>query len=185
MNKTMPKSSAEMLEMMQKALLRGSSYERLHVMLEFAPWCRSEDWLRELGREWSGFDNVGLLADELIDAIATANYSGKLPIKEMMEPEEIEAFENLPDVVTVYRGCYEVNKWGLCWTLKRDIAEQFPFMLRYAGEGRPLLIKAEVKKSDIVAIKLDRKEAEVITLKRPKCLSISTAREKPATNLEG
>ncbi|MBS0507274.1 MAG: HigA family addiction module antidote protein [Proteobacteria bacterium] len=29
------------------------------VMREWSAFCDSEDWLRELGREWSGFDKVG------------------------------------------------------------------------------------------------------------------------------
>ena len=76
-----------------------------------------------------------------------------------------QALDILPDEIIVYRGCYQHNKRGLCWTLDRAIAEQFPSYLRYKQEGQPLLVKGRVKKTDVIAFKGGREEAEIISEK--------------------
>lgn len=176
--------SAQVFAYLKNQLALGSSYDRLPAMLECASFCDSEDWLRELGNQWTGFDNVGAYADELINALDVHHWND-YPVKLMMEPAELEAFDQLPEVLTVYRGCYALNKWGFCWSLNRAIAERFPFCNRYGGEGRPLLVKATLKKSQVAALKLDRNEAEIVTFERPKCVSISTARAPAPRAVEG
>lgn len=171
-----PFNSAEIFAKLEKEMAWANSYDRLPTLLEFAPFCESADWFRALGEAWAVCDNIGIYADDLIEAIRLHNYLEAYPIKEMMNAEELEAFNKLPEVLTVYRGCYAVNKWGFCWSLERSIAESFPFLNRYRAEGRPLLVKATLRKSQVAALKLDREEAEIVTFERPKCISISTAR---------
>ena len=60
--------SAQVFAYLKNQLALGSSYDRLPAMLECASFCDSEDWLRELGNQWTGFDNVGAYADELARA---------------------------------------------------------------------------------------------------------------------
>ena len=92
-------------------------------------------------------------------------------VREMMTDEELEAYAALPDVVTIYRGCYKANKWGLSWSLSRQVAEEFPTLLRYRRDGeQPLLVTAKIMKTDVVAVKMDRGEQEVIAW-RPKHIS--------------
>lgn len=86
---------------------------------------------------------------------------------------------------TVYRGCYKDNKWGLSWTLSRELAKGFPMLWRYRQNGQqPLLVTARARKENVIALKTDRGESEVITW-RPKHISTRhiTARE-PALELE-
>ena len=173
----------EVLAHLKKQMVWADSYDRLPTMLEWAWLCDSGDWLRELGEQWSGFDNVGMYADELADAVGNHHWDA-YPIKAMMNAEELEAFNQLPEVLTVYRGCYAINKWGFCWSLDRGVAERFPFLNRYDAEGRPLLVKATLQKSQVAALKLDRSEAEIVTFVRPKCISISTARKPASKALE-
>ncbi len=168
----------EVFAHLKKELDWGGSYERLPSMLEWAGFCDSGDWLQELGEQWTGFDNVGVHADELAEAVFM-HHEGGYPVGPMMDAKELAAYHDLPEILTIYRGCYGINKWGLCWSLDRSVAESFPFCLRYGGEGRPLLVKATLHKSKVAALKLGRGEAEIVTFERPKCISISTAR-KPA-----
>lgn len=165
------------LARLKKEMVEANSYERLPTLLEFAAWCDSDDWLRELGCQWTGFDNVNIYADELADAVFMHHWDDN-PIKPMMDEAELEAFDQLPEVLTVYRGCYAHNKWGFCWSLDRAVAERFPFLNRYGCEGRPLLVKAALQKTQVAALKLERSEAEIVTFVRPKCISISTARSR-------
>ena len=169
--------SLSILARLKNEMVEANSYERLPRLLEFAAWCDSGDWLRELGCQWPWFDNVNMYADELVEAVSM-HHGDDYPIKPMMDEAELEAFDQLPENLIVYRGCYALNKWGLCWSLDRAVAERFPFMNRYGGEGRPLLVKAALQKSQVAALKLDRSEAEIVTFVRPKCISISTARSR-------
>ena len=79
-----------------------------------------------------------------------------------MDNEERAALRALPKVVMIYRGCYELNRDGLCWTLNEEVARRFPTQNRYLGDGAALLLTAEVDRGDIIAVKLDRGEQEVI-----------------------
>lgn len=79
--------------------------------------------------------------------------------------------------LTPARGCYASNKRGLSWSLKREVAERFPFVNRYRQtEGRPLLIKASVSKKSVIASKIDRDEAEIIA-NDVRIISIATAKD--------
>ena len=79
------------------------------------------------------------------------------------------------DQLTVYRGCYATNKWGFSWSLEREVAARLPFLHRYRQEDQALLVRATVAKRDIVALKHDRQEAEVICW-RPKHVATSKLR---------
>jgi hypothetical protein len=70
-------------------------------------------------------------------------------------------WRQLPDVVTIYRGTRRPNDLGLSWSLDRDIAAGFPFKRLHYG-GSPMLITATVPRAKILAVRLDRDEAEAI-----------------------
>lgn len=91
-------------------------------------------------------------------------------IQEMMTSKEKEVFRTLPDIFTVYRGCYKKNKHGLSWSLSEEVAEKFPTLIRYRQKGTPILVTAEARKDAIIALKLDREEHEIIVY-RPKIIS--------------
>ena len=78
-----------------------------------------------------------------------------------MDEEERAALEALPDQVTVYRGCGPDNKDGFSWSLKREVAEGFPYKALY-GTDQPILLTATVLKKKIAALKLGRNEHEAI-----------------------
>ena len=76
----------------------------------------------------------------------------------MMDEDERAAWRALPDVVTVYRGCSQVNMNGLSWSLRRDTAANFPRLNRYMPPSgfEPLLLTGEVAKGRITAVSLAR-----------------------------
>jgi len=154
------------------------SYSRLPTLLEIVWLVEDDEWLALLGDAWTVCDNVGVHIDELMDT-PFGERLGDGAIVEMMNADEQAAYDALPEVVTVYRGCYKINKWGICWSLDRNLAQAFPTLNRYRQNGQPLLVKAEAKKGDIAAVKLDRSEVEIITY-RPKHISTSFIREQVA-----
>ncbi|MGF6905320.1 hypothetical protein [Paraburkholderia sp. GAS348] len=123
-------------------------------------WLEQRDWLTLLGQHWSSCDNVWEYTKELKYALFLNATPCTVP--EMMNDSERQALAALPDTVTIYRGCGPLNMKGCCWTLDRNIAEEFTVMGRYE-QREPLLITATVKRNRIVALKLDRDEQEVLT----------------------
>lgn len=157
-----------------------NSYNRLETLIGLAGifdgyLLETCEWLKLLGEEWSACDNIAQWSDALFDtpfadlADAPENFRHFI-----MTPDELEAFNVLPRLVTVWRGCYAHNKRGFSWSLDRDVARRFPFTHRYRQNGQPLLIRAEVARDQILALKLCRSEAEVIAI-RPKIRAISHA----------
>ncbi len=155
-----------------------NSYDRLPTLIAMAydteyVW----DWLTLLGDAWSRCDNISIHMETLINETPFQDLlSDPLTWRDaMMDAEERAALALLPEVVTIYRGCYANNKDGLSWSLDRDVAEQLPLKHRYTQDGQPLLIRATIARDDILALKLDRSEREVIAW-QPKVRAISHIR---------
>ena len=81
----------------------------------------------------------------------------------MMDPDERAALARLPTNFAVYRGCYEINRKGLSWTIEWATAARFPYLMRYwRPKESPLLITGTVLR-DRTVLKLDRNEQEIIS----------------------
>jgi hypothetical protein len=141
------------------------SYSRLPQLLEMADRMERHEWLLLLGRLWSSCDNIGSHRLELRALLPPAG-----PVLELMGPAEADAYWALPDRLTVYRGCGAQNLLGASWSLERETAARFPLLHRYR-QAHPLLVTATVRKAHVLAMKLDREEAEIITF-RARRLSI-------------
>lgn len=73
-----------------------------------------------------------------------------------MSPSELEVFESLPDVITVYRGARDgVNEDGISYSIDREqavmFANRFPNGFNGKEPTEPVLIEAKVKKEDVLA----------------------------------
>jgi len=133
------------------------SYSRLDELLSLFREMTYPDWLTVCGENWSGCDNIGaarLLLRQLLPA--------RGPVAPMMATPECMAWEALPERLTIYRGCGPSNMLGASWSLSREVAARFPFLNRYR-QDEPLLVTATVRKDRVLALKLDREEAEVVT----------------------
>lgn len=132
--------------------------------------------LRMLGKIWSRCDNLAEFREEL--ELGPFLLSDSATVVDMMTMPERRLLKMLPDEFVIWRGCYKRNVGGLSWSMHRDVAEQFPFLHRYrVANHRPLLVRALVRKRAVVAVKLDRNEAEIIA-HGPQVESIVTARDK-------
>lgn len=153
-----------------------NSYSRLPALLSLQLALEFADWAKLLGEEWPSCDNIGQFTDDLLDSpFGDALDDQQLWHQHFMTDDERAFFDALPDSFVVYRGCYASNKWGLSWSLDRAVAEQFPTLNRYRQAGQPLLVKALATKAQVIGVKLDRSEAEVI-IERPKHISTSHVR---------
>lgn len=80
----------------------------------------------------------------------------------MMTADEIEIWRSMPPTLTVYRGCYKLNRIGLSWTTDREQAVKFPSYLRYRIPGAPALLRTGRVRKDVVIYKSCRGENEII-----------------------
>lgn len=162
------------------ALLRCSSYERIPVLVYAAPYMAAADWLALLSDNWENCDNIGEHVVDLMSFTPLGDLTTDLaPLRShLMNEDERAALAALPDEVTVYRGCYALNKWGLSWTTDRAVAERFPTLHRYRQDGQPLLVTARARKANILAVKGGRDEAEIICY-RPKHVSTRHIARRP------
>lgn len=142
---------------MDRALRFCNSYNRLPTLLDLHPRAIKSEWLALLGRKWSSCDNI---SEHLHDLLHVLPWYA--PITEMMTEIEVDAYQALPDIVTVYRGAGRINRMGASWSLDKEVARRFPTLNRYQ-QNTPMLYTARVRKERILAVKLDREEAEVIT----------------------
>jgi hypothetical protein len=124
---------------------------RLGIPLDY------DDSLTLLGEAWTSCDNIRHYQRDLRDRLGTRG-----PLRQMMSPEENEAYDALPDSVRCYRGCDRSVLTGACWTLDKVVANMFPFLQRYRAPS-PVVVTARVRKNNILALKLDRGESEIVT----------------------
>ncbi|WP_243373606.1 hypothetical protein [Geotalea sp. SG265] len=141
-----------------RQLVLCNSYTRMGVILNMVKQIGpGELWLRILGENWTGCDNIFDYQAILKHLLPKSG-----PVTEMMTAEELAVYELLPETVTIYRGCGKKNRKGASWSLIKDVAAKFPFLKRYVVPC-PMLITATVQKCQIMAVKLDRNESEIIT----------------------
>jgi hypothetical protein len=150
-------SSRTSIYQARRRLAWCDSYSRIDVLIELRFEMDDDDWHVVLGEEWSSCDNVWTALRSLRRMLPARG-----PALKMMRPDELAAYDALPAVVEVYRGCGRHNMRGASWSLNRDVAAKFPFYMRYRA-AEPRLISATVPKHAVIALKLDRNEAEIIT----------------------
>lgn len=141
----------------RRALRFCDSYSRMETLVELGFMMADADWHAVLGEEWSLCDNIGgyrLMLRKMLPAEG--------PVIGMMTPDERAAYDALPERLTVYRGCGASNMLGASWSLSREVAARFPTLNRYR-QASPLLVTARVPRRRVLAVKLDRSEAEIIT----------------------
>ncbi|MCU1252243.1 MAG: hypothetical protein JWQ49_5272 [Edaphobacter sp.] len=119
-----------------------------------------EDWLTLVGDQWNRCDRgISLFKSELQKALPHRG-----PVRHMMTGDENAAYDALPEVVTIYRGCDAASASlpGICWSLNKDVANLYPFLGRFRAK-KPTVLTACVPKHWILAVKLERQEEEIIT----------------------
>ena len=83
----------------------------------------------------------------------------------MMGSKEMRALRALPEIITIYRGCYPNNRSGLSWSTDKEIAAGFTLQNRYQQLGQPrLLLESRIKRGHAVLM-LERNEQEIIATK--------------------
>jgi len=88
---------------------------------------KAPDWLSLVGYFWCRMEILGSGTRDLIQIIKMHANDPLSAIPELMSERERAALADLPDQITIYRGCGPRNKRSASWTLSRAIAARFPF----------------------------------------------------------
>jgi hypothetical protein len=90
-------------------------------------------------------DNAVLILDALADAG---------PPSRFMVGEDLDFYNALPNVITIYRGFAgvsdELGASGLCWTTNKECARWFAWRAGDYKKSPPRLIMAKVSKRDVL-----------------------------------
>lgn len=140
-----------------------NSYTRLEAVVSLFGTMPTSQWWMVFGEEWSCCDNIRSWVYWLNSKF---RQHSRLRLN-MMDTKNRAAYDALPDVLTVYRGCYKHNMAGMSWTLDRNMAVNFPSLLRYRsydGE-QPLLLTMTILRNEVVYLN-DREEQEIVMAAR-------------------
>jgi hypothetical protein len=133
---------------------------RLQAFMDIADKLTDAEYWDTASWIWIDTENQHEFISEWLDILSSDRGSKEC----FMDLNEQEFLKSLPDTVTIYRGCYEdLNEEGLSWTLDKKVAEMFSQHKYYnRNDWTPVVLEQTVNKKDIFAVKLGRKESEVI-----------------------
>lgn len=139
------------------------AHERPYRLDAFRRWplpMTDQDYWETLGAIWSDSENIWQHLSQWKIYLSSSR-----PGKEwFMDEEEREAFEKLPENLTIYRGYQKWrNKRGLSWTLNKDKAVWFSrrFVTRERRD-KAAVDRRVVPKSSVFAYLTGRGEEEII-----------------------
>jgi hypothetical protein len=157
MRTTSDKESEERIEEAVHDVYRGVGHERLPMILQMRSRFSRYEWECILGQHWTDFDRIYPYRIRLRSLLGTGG-----PVRNLMTLEENVLYDQLPESVICYRGCDASHLVGASWSTDREIANSFPFFQRHSASV-PVVVTAKVRKQEVLAVKIDRGEAEIIT----------------------
>ena len=86
--------------------------------------------------------------------------------------EQREFYKSLPKTVSLFRGCSSSRVMGVSWTTDFKVAVGFARGHRYIDTPDPVMAKAEIPKSLIYSVCVDREESEVLWLPDEKHIQV-------------
>lgn len=131
---------------------------RAELMLYLTWLTDDEVFWRVFHGYWSDCDDTWDLREYLLDALTNT----LSPASEYWSDDQHRFFDDLPDMVTLYRGCSLDRIHGISWTTDRRVAEGFARGHRGIRVPNAVIAKTCIRKGDIITVITDRKESEVI-----------------------
>lgn len=134
---------------------------RLEAFMEIAYDTHSPEYWSIAGWLWEDTENQWQNLSEWQDVLSSERDQKEY----FMTSDEQQFLKSMPDEVEIYRGCFEgINDEGLSWTLDMSIAELFSQHRHFKrkDDWESVILSQTVSKEDIFAVKLGRKESEVI-----------------------
>lgn len=139
------------------------------IFLSIKPILKGKLYWETLREAYTMSDNLFIYRNDL----RLAYMSEEENRDSLMSKKERMVLNNLPDKVKIYRGVtteeIDSKRFGLSWSLKKEVAEFFAFKYRRNYDTFSSLkkvIEIEVDKNEIIAYFHDREEEEIIYLSK-------------------
>jgi hypothetical protein len=107
--------------------------------------------------EWSHCDDTWQHMQRLLTLLRR-----NAPGLSYFDDDQRALFDALPKDITIYRGCSLERVFGLSWTLFPNVAVRFAQGHRFIPVPQPTIASARVRRDDVFAVIVDRKEDEII-----------------------
>jgi len=149
-------------------LQRYSSHERpyafLDIFLQKVPNLsgRCLRFWPYVAQEWASFDRIPHRDYALAFRSFRLGWSA-----DCMEREARRFYDNLPPMLTLYRGGNKDFGRGLSWTLDIEVAKSFALGHRWIHNPSPTIFSARVRKSSVAFVCVDRNESECVLFRPP------------------
>jgi hypothetical protein len=149
-----------------------NSENRFAKFMEFADThlLTQKQWWYGFRVAYEGSDNLydsGEEIREILSWVDDFSYVREL----MMEEEEIEYFNSLPDKLTIHRGMtvdeFNSGNFGVSWSLDKEVAEYFAYTYprNHSTQHLPKMVHSvKIKKDKVIALLRERDENEIIIL---------------------
>lgn len=108
------------------------SLDRGILLIKLQQGMSVDDWAKLFVEHWTSIETADYI--DLVELKRAVNRVGMPLLRKYMTEEDREQYDNLPDVITVYRGCANQGD-GLSWTLRKEVAEQFVLRKEGAYKG--------------------------------------------------
>lgn len=139
-----------------------NSYTRMEALLSARKRMEWQVFFKTLGLIWTTSDDIAKYKFVLYRVFSNAS---RYQLDLMMDSKEIKALAQMPEVITIFRGCHPNNRSGLSWTTDKKIATSFTLKNRYQQPGQPrLLLEARIRRENAILM-LERNEQEIIAPK--------------------
>lgn len=130
---------------------------RFRTLAQYADQMSDKELGENFSWVWMDSENMHQNASYVEKLLSTNRLTKEL----IMDQEELELFEKLPDKIRVYRGHHGHNKKGVCWTLSYGIAKMFQKRLSTSISNSGVLTGL-VDKKDVIALFCGRSELEIV-----------------------
>lgn len=107
----------------EQILHHSGSFTRGRLLVDIKPCLTRDEWIKLFFNYWSMIE----IADELIDDLKAIfkNEDMSAIMKKYASKEDYKAYLDLPDILTVHRGCSTNSIDGLSWTTDFEKAKFF------------------------------------------------------------
>jgi hypothetical protein len=138
--------------------------DKIKLFIENADTFSDEEYWRELASAYI-MQNYKKIPYKTYYKLFTSERAFK---EKLMSEEERQFLAQLPEKITIYRGGsvseQKSKKYGISWTLKKEIAENFANVKKLRDGKEMLVFEKEIAKSEVIAYFKNRQEEEIIYL---------------------
>ncbi len=123
-------------EIANQILNLSSSFNRTTLLSTLYNKVKNEDWCKLFATHWSVCDGCTSNSGNFIEILSKVDLA---EIRKYQPEEDIDSYNKLPDLVTIYRGTIDCDdiQAGISWTTDLKVAERFALISNDIAKRNP------------------------------------------------